>query len=116
MAEIQEGALVFGVTDPLGRAISLTRHTWDRHRAKRPELEGREQQVEETISRPDLIVIAATGERYYYRERRDSTWISRYLQVIVHLDGNRGRVATAWYCPATEEGDFEWASPDLLMH
>ena len=106
---------VFEERDPLGRRIALTAATWGRHVAKRRALAGRETDVERCITAPDIIILGGEpNERFYVRRRRSEAWVSRYLQVTVQLDGDQGRVATAWFCAAPDDGVFEWLSSELL--
>ena len=95
--------------DPLGRRITLSRDTWERHIAKRPELEGQLQYVEETVRDPDFVVKARDGSHRYYAAGISGRHPKLYVHVLVRLlTENEGTIRTAWFSGAVEEGELEW--------
>ena len=79
---------------------------WERHVAKRPEIEGLEEVVRETVERPDFAVRDAHGAIYKYR-RGLGSGRTRVLRLVV-LEGEDEQgahfVKTSYFTKDIAEG------------
>ncbi len=81
-------------TDPDGRRVVLTfgrwRHILDKHR----ELGRRRETVLEAVAHPDERLPGRKAqEEWFYRR---TAWPSRWIRVVVHYEGDRGLIVTAF--------------------
>ena len=80
---------IFSVTSPLGYTVVCTAHQWDTHIAPgHSELQGREEDVKETIKDPSKIYESKSHpERHiYYSSPVDVADESRYTKVVAGPD------------------------------
>ena len=82
------------VVDPDGRTVRLSEERWlhivDRHE----ELETLRADVLRTIERPDLRIPGRYGHEEWFYTRHVGP--SRWLKVVVHYEGGRGSIHTAF--------------------
>lgn len=80
---------IFSVVSPLGYTVVCTQHQWDTHIAPgHPELQGREEDVKETVREPLKIYESKVHpERHiYYSFPVDVESESRYTKVVTGPD------------------------------
>lgn len=87
------GALASAV-DPDGRRVELTEERWRHILAGHPELAPHLASVTRAILEPDQRRAGReVGEEWFYLENAGP---SRWLKVVVHYEGGRGRIVTAF--------------------
>ena len=81
-------------TDPSGREIVLTQERWLHILIRHGELKPHRDAVLGAVRDPDLIRLGGeSNERWFFAANAGPT---RWLQVVVHYDGNSGRITTAF--------------------
>ena len=79
---------MFSVTDPRGYTVTLTERCWNGHIAvHHPVMGGREDEVRETIERPDCIYESRmkTSSHLYFREVAVTPTGPLYLLVVADM-------------------------------
>ena len=79
---------------------------WERHVAKRPEIEGLEEAVRETVERPEIAIHDEGGAIFKYRRGFGSgATEGLWLRVIEGADGRGGHVVmTAYFSEQIKRG------------
>ena len=96
------------LTDPLGRRITISNHTWYGHILRaHPELKSERSRIEKAIEKPEKIKISITSPeiRHYYISANRT---GLYLRVVVDIQ--KGIVKTAHYARTIERGSLEWSA------
>jgi len=85
---------VWETTDPDRRLVVLDRPGWNHIQQKHPDLGVPPQAVLRVVGEPDERMAGRQrGEEWFYRR---GTGPSTWIKVVVHYEGNRGLIVTAF--------------------
>lgn len=104
--EKQPGVL----TDPQGHAIRLTDERLA-HILERPEMQGQEKRIAETIARPSVVVLSRHDDpslHLYHRWFDQTPVASKYLVVVVKHVGQEAFIVTAFFTKREKKGVRVW--------
>ena len=100
--------IIFEATSILKDTIIMSQETFDKHIVTRhPEMRGHEQDIKETIEKPNLVYNAKRfpETRKQFVRKTHKNEISEYNNVIVEYDTeNNGHVKTSYYSENLERG------------
>jgi hypothetical protein len=102
-----EKDIFFEVMTPLGFRVRVTRTYWEIIISiKHPVMKGREQDVKNTLERPDEIRQSRSDESVYlfYKVERAKRWIC----VVSKQTGEEGFLITTYPTDAVKEGTRVW--------
>lgn len=89
-----DGGILASAVDPDGRRVELTEERWRHVLDGHPELAPHLASVTRAIREPDQRRAGReVGEEWFYLEGAGP---SRWLKVVVHYEGGRGRIVTAF--------------------
>jgi hypothetical protein len=108
----------FDVLTPLGYVAILGQDNWERHEAKRKELEGLSESVRLTCEQPEVVIETNDGCHHFYRRGLGIGRLEHHhLHVLVREFPIPGEnvtehiVVTAWFTRVLEEGRTLWPNP-----
>ncbi len=88
------GDVLASTVDPDGRRVELTRERWRHILSGHPELARHLATVTRAVREPDRRMAGRrVDEEWFYLEDAGP---SRWLKVVVHYEGGRGRIVTAF--------------------
>ena len=88
------GESVVSVLDPDGRRVELSAERWAHILDGHPELRPHRESVARAVRSPDRRLAGPReGEEWFYLRGAAP---SRWLKVVVHYEGGRGRIITAF--------------------
>ena len=106
--EKKNNNIVFKTTSALDNIVTMTQETFDEHIVKHhPEMSGHEEDIRETIEKPNLIYKAKRfpEKRKQFVRKTHRNEISEYNNVIVEYDSEeKGYVKTSYYSEDIERG------------
>lgn len=89
-----ESNVLATTVDPDGRGIQLSRERWEHIIRGHPELKLHLAEVMDAVRRPDRRMPGRVpGEEWFYLANAGP---SRWLKVVVHYQGDVGRIITAF--------------------
>jgi hypothetical protein len=89
-----DGVVLVSTPDPDGRPVDLTAERWRHILAGHPELTPHLDKVTRAVQEPDRRMPGRhDDEEWFYLEGAGP---SRWLKVVVHYEGGRGRIVTAF--------------------
>lgn len=92
MADV--GETLVSTLDPDGRLVELSRERWKHILEGHPELARHLESVTRAVREPDKRLPGRQdGEEWFYLAGAGP---SRWLKVVVHYEGERGRIVTAF--------------------
>jgi hypothetical protein len=88
------GEVLVSTLDPDGRPVDLSAERWAHIRDGHPELARHLESVARAVREPDQRLAGReVGEEWFYLAEAGP---SRWLKVVVHYEGGRGQIVTAF--------------------
>lgn len=100
------GGLYFSVICHFGKLIEISRMYWRVIAViKHPSIAARQQEVQETLERPDEVRRSVKGNKVFLYYKKYGT---RYLCVIARHQNGKGFIITAYLTKRIKEGTLLW--------
>ncbi|MBI2109766.1 hypothetical protein HYT58_01180 [Candidatus Woesearchaeota archaeon] len=89
-------SLIFEVIDKTKRKIYLTEERW-KHILKHSEMQNNLDEIKETLSNPQQIIIHPFKIRRYYRYYKNRKSSAKFLRIIVKYLNGEGFIITSYF-------------------